>query len=1123
MSNNWPLRDIGRAETKVLLGTVDYANSEDKFNYQEFNLASNPTSQGSQELSLYPAEKWSSHFESYSPLWESVPQIDAYKLKVNQSPDAPQQTLIYGYLAKGAAGGTDFVTADDNYAPIDSAFISSPVSGTTGAATTSGTAPSFLPPVVTSGTGGLDPVQMVNSVVREIPFIPSSVDNLAADAVKYKEIIKQNGIQTHNIWHITPSFSSQMNMQYLQNWGPYWSDSSYAGATAEQAGEPGAMKVKVNANKGALMLYRVAPMNHDIGYDSRYPWVFPYIDNETGQVVHEGNGGLFDVSPNGLFRNEERKVKGKTNSPNIGFQMNIQVSAEGERGAFSDSGGGISPVVTVMWGYRSINDAFNPGADESNFAESFYVTFAHNKIPILHYHDGTRLVNIQLEDNPLEFNDNTQLTLTVEYLATSMLVRTNSGVKLISALTASDSSGLQGVWTANPNISIYVGGCTATFDFMPVYYNPWYPAGDIKLATTDIEITEQDDGVHTASNLSFNPDKPKSGFAKMVISSAFNTYANPDNAVAVLDDMFDSVWEAFQDQTYHPIHLRLAANPFGNSKYTPESGWPQCITDSRNTFDDNGNLKNVIVPIAKIYSVGSGINTGTTDGFIPEPAMKDPMSNLSIIWQVRTTHTTPLIFGFKTKDAPAIEFPASPWKDISAYVSKWEINWESEQDYKILRGSGSVTLLNPPGYIIDVVSKNRMHIQITDTGYVKYSQAVNDDVKPFLYRSSPIFTGLTVGTSLSFGPGGDVEFTINLVDPLKLLEDYRLETNLRFDSVSYFMAFAMLFQASDYSDMFLVEDFIHNSKFVNGWKQTWRGGPTIHQYPNAITWDRMTSGLYYYNSMFFGFQPLIGKSYEVQVGTQLFNGLVEIVKNMHNPASIPLFYFRPSDGMFVFQVRDGWDNADSVVRRPSIKSEIITEEQLKECLPLLSLGNNDAYVMTSDTSELTSHFTVTGSDRATGQAIKATAVNPKWYALSEYDISRVVSSDFETTDNNTQLTGNNQITGMVEHEKPISAVYGHLGYKRRFYQNVGNFVADIHGAYAYAMSKTWWLMRPVINITNLSVYGMIDYLDDGLLNIELSGLEYRKALLKQSKIVYDANEGTVISTFSVFVFPPWIM
>ena len=112
-----------------------------------------------------------------------------------------------------------------------------------------------------------------------------------------------------------------------------------------------------------------------------------------------------------------------------------------------------------------------------------------------------------------------------------------------------------------------------------------------------------------------------------------------------------------------------------------------------------------------------------------------------------------------------------------------------------------------------------MNIRISDSGYREYSNAVEENIKDFIYRDGNIFMGITVGTSLKTGPGGDVTFTISCVDPIKLLEDYKLETNLRFDGVSYFTAFSMLMQASDYGDQLLIEDGINDKMIVGGWKQ----------------------------------------------------------------------------------------------------------------------------------------------------------------------------------------------------------------------------------------------------------------------------------------------------------------
>jgi len=268
----------------------------------------------------------------------------------------------------------------------------------------------------------------------------------------------------------------------------------------------------------------------------------------------------------------------------------------------------------------------------------------------------------------------------------------------------------------------------------------------------------------------------------------------------------------------------------------------------------------------------------------------------------------------------------------------------------------------------------------------------------------------------------------------------------------------------------------------------------------------------------------------VQAGTQLYSSLMEIIKNMHNPAAIPLFFFRPTDGYFILQVR----NADPRVQdmnanyRPRFKSEISSEKDLAMAMPLLCVGNSEAYQMTSDTSNIISHFTVTGIDRATSLAIKATAINPKWLALSSVkSLSSQGGSDWVTSSQvkepPTNAPMDSSLAGVVGHQGSLSQIYGHLGYKRRVYQPVGNFVANLSGAYAYAVSRCWWLMRPVININNLTSYGIVDFYPDGIVSIELGDITYDKALLKQSSIEYDANEGSIISKFSVFLFPPWTM
>lgn len=1124
---DWALRDIGRAKTKIYLGKTKYGDIEDKYTYQEFSLDSMKQDVGAQDLQLYPAERWSSHFKTYSPLWEVVQELGGYKLVVNQNPSAPQQTFIYGCLSSESSI-PDYTT---DYFPDNNLYIEADVSGpgTSVSSDISVEEQTFLPAIEESDEG-IPAIQIAAGVIREEPFIPSSIDDLASDADIYRDIIKSVGIKTHNIWNMTKAYTENSNIRYIRSWGPSWTSSQYAGAIAEQSGSVGDMKIKVNANKGSLMLYRMAPMNCDIGLDSQYPWIFPYVD-EGGKPKH----GLFLSEQlgkeGGLFGNEYRTRGGAPkNLYNIGFKITVDVSAEAQRGAFAGSGG-VAPTINVQWGWGSDPEkGFTPESIGS-FASSFCINLSHNKVPILTYHDGERLVNISIEDTPSDFSSNSRLELTVEYLGTAMLVKVGqSGSRLISGKTGIDGSGLKGVWTKNPNISVFFAGCSAIFQFMPVYYNPWSPASDIRLNPDSVTVTDEN---HTPSQLGFDINHPKSGFAKMMAVSSFNTYASPADQESVFNDMYNSILEAFDAQTYSPLDLIQAASGYPYSKFKPEDGWPQCILDSRNIPLENGAASRVLQPIAQVFSFGQGIKTNFSQKEnLPILAEKDPMSSMSIIWQVRTSCTTPIVYGFKTKDVNYIEFPKDREKDISEYVTSWNINWKSELDYKILRAEAEINLLNPPGYLIDVLSKNIMNIRISDSGYREYSNAVEENIKDFIYRDGNVFVGITTGTSLKTGPGGDVTFTVSCVDPIKLLEDYRLETNLRFDGVSYFTAFSMLMQASDYGDQLLIEDGINDKRIVGGWKQAWRGGFERTVFGTAtrrpITWDCMNSA-YLYGSMFFGYQPMIGKSFEVQPATLLMDELRNILDNMHNPSALPLFFYRPSDNVFVLQVRDGLTSAEesegitSGKRRPKLKSEFESEEELKYWLPILCVGNSDAYEMKSDLSNICSHFTVLGIDRATGLSIKATAINPKWRILDNYSLDATgaivegdVSSDYKY-----DSSGN--IAGMLEHTSSISGAYGHIGYKRRAFKPIGNFIADMPSAYGYAMSRMWWLMRPEITINGLTVYGLIDYLDEGLLNVNLSGLPYLKCLINNSSISYDANEGTIISKVGVYIFPPWSM
>jgi hypothetical protein len=950
------------------------------------------------------------------------------------------------------------------------------------------------------------------------------------DAAAYIKLIKDNGVRVHNIWKM----SSTSSVKYIRGYGPYWGDSRYAGATAAQSGGPGSMSVKVNANRSSALMYRVAPMDRDIGVDGTYPWVFPYFDNTTNTtnttnpsgsdtIKHSAFFAYQQNNPTGLFGNENRNSK-KTNPDeraNVGFVMDINISAETPRGAFFQGGGG-SPTIRIMWGGPQ-QEAYLAKSTQ-NFLSAFSVHCAGNKIPYLVYYNGNRNVKVYLANGAINFQQGSQIHLKVEYIGLTMMVQLNGEEpKFIRAYDTEANlrrigSSLHGVWTDNPNISMFVMNCVADFTFMPAYYNSWDPGQEINfgsLAASATEVVSEVGPFTTAglysniNNIKFDPGNPFTGFVKITGISNFSTYS-PNH----LEELFEDVRTSFQTQTYHPVELKSSLADIGlnnpGKRWKEDSGWPQCILDNRNIVSTHA-----LFPIAKRFDVGAGLE-GADGNLVGDMGLLrngDPASNLSIVWQVFTTFTTPILFGFKAKGDNQKKLKFSPEKYISQYVTEWNVNWAAEQDYKILQASAVVTLVNPPGWLIDVVSKNRMVIQIKSAGYISYSQAVSDTLKPYVFRPGVVFSGLTVKSELTFGPGGDVYLKIHCEDFMRLLKDFLLETNLRFDGVSYYTAFCMLMQASDYGNMFVVIDDLNN--MIGQFKPKWMDPSTsVLDNPDKITWDGYTE-FGGYGEMFFGFLPISGTAFEIRAGQDtLYGGLTQILDVMHNPRALPLFYFDPTwgeNGMFFLRIRKGSSLVSA--RRPIVRSEITVQSELEAGLPLLCVGNAPAYTQISNTSALVSHLTAIGANRVDGVAMKYTGTNPRWNSLKKY------SADLLT--DNTGLDPS--IIGTQRKGMGISTEYGHVGYKKRLLEKLPTMLPDIASLQGYTSSRLWWLMRPDVSIEGMTVYGIIDVGVDGIINVNLGGIVYSQTLLKKSTISYKAADGALISQFDVLLFPPFTM
>lgn len=1077
MSDTWALRDIGRAKSKVRLGYLKYDQTKIKHNYQEAWISGNVETQQKGDLHrMFPADHWASAFDASSKNIEDFPQIGGLVLITNKNPDAPLQTLVRGFVGTDSTLIPDIRAASSEYVPsfIETEDGSNIIPSSSGTTSSGGDVfPNFSPSVG-------DAADIQETLIDTTPFIPSSIDMLADDATEYKDRIEKNGIKLHNFWEMGYPSPSDDQRRYLKNYGPQWGSAAYSGAVCAQVGTIGNLRVKVAANRSSALMYRVAPLQKDIGRDTAYPWIFPKVDDrnnvshayDSSVVLEDSNFQTeYWVNTSGDGANES-SFDGEKNIPNIGFIMDLTISNLNPRGSFFGSGGG-GPNIVIKWG--GANSGSYEASSDSGFASSFSIHISPNSVPYLRYHDGDRYVKATLLNNALSGMGSTSKKISVQYFGTMLSVTfldgSNEKTTILKAYTEGIKgfqSSIKGVWVENNNVQLWVQNCTATFSCMPAYYNPWDPS-----QTEDIEKFES--GEYTSYGIG-----PTEGFVKLTGVANFTVHGNnASNILALVSDVESS----FNAQTIHPEQIKYGA--LGNfvksgNGYCPDAGWPQCVLDTRHKNDGDTH------PV-RLIGYKSVLGTGLPEtGIEGEPFLSqtDPSSSVSMVWQICNIYSTPIIYGFKAKGEEYDTFTNTS-QDVSDYVNEWTINWSEETDHKVMRASASVTFLNPPQWLIDSIAQNIMTIEIGDVGYPSYASQVNDNVKQFVYKSGPIFFGLTNGGSLSFGSGGDVLYKVDCEDPIHLLDVALFETNMKFDGTSYYAALCHCIRHTEYWNYFT----------VNGYKNlrlspTWINDGLPSTPSDWTEHGRNTSS---YGNMYFGFLPLSGMAYEINSGSSVWQNIEAIINNMHNPRKIPLFYFKPSinsglKGNFNFVVRD-IDNVDpqALNARVIVQSEINNNEDFKSALPLLAAGGNKAWDEKAE-NDFKSHATMVGADRATGTPVKATAVNPQWNSMNG---------------------------GPIEWGKHM----GHLGFKSRLFDTIPVFIPDIHSARGLAISRMWWHQRPWVSIDGLSVHGIIDPNNDGLLKVRLGSTEYEDALLTSSTIRYSEDEGTLISSFGVFVYP----
>ena len=1120
---------------------------------------------------LFSAEHWVNQWDIVSPNWRVVPQLGGAILNYNQTPDAPMQTLCYGRV-QTKLNGNDIpdicVPEGEIYAPPISSYIQTDVnvgpSIPGGAGSSAGSLPAangqaLFENVAVGGTGIPDlPAGIQQQLAHtDTPFKPSSVDFIARRKAKSTQwaddyitnTIQKIGIQLHNVWYMSSPTSD--GRTYIRNFGPSWGKTTYAGPQFSQEGGIGNLRVKVTANKGSATMRRTTTLDKCIGRDERYRWIFPYID-KGGYLSHEVQSPLCQNVETGIGEGgKELELDGPP--PNIGFILKMDVTSEASRGSFFGSGGG-SPQVKVMWGGTVRGGGITPSnvtqSLDHGWADGFEVYVTPDKTPYLTFWDGTKTAKAFLASSPV--SDMSSVTLRVEYFGTSMLVTLNENrdaATLIKGYSQMKSNEQRyGVYVTNNSLAFQISNCTATFSCMPIYYNPWSTtqSGDF----TSGDVTNPSSGGNDATTgfnekLEFRYWQQQdsenlnglfySGMAKLASMALFHlppakeTSQAQAQAAALVDKVLENL--ALQTPNTKQIHDQTptwarqdvtAVEPF----YHQDEGWPPFIRDSRQR-DCNGDMASSPLQLTSTYIPDLGkeasyswlpsvpqtsSNSDWPIGAGSPTMLSTDSTTVSIIFSVNTTHTTPLVFGFKADGIhDKLPFRNAPYSERLKSTS-WTVTWsasggEAGTVGKVMTASASATIVEPSPEAIFALANNQMRLRVINTGYRDTSLATDENqgvLGKALYLGGCLFDGITTKMSISRNSGGKVVLTITAADPVMMLERTMLESNLRFDGNSYVTAVCSLMRHTDYINMFEIRFGAKGEPGVNV-GPSWMGTKRIELLLSDLGLDKKIP--------YFGYQPGIGRVYEVGPGEMVMTHIANILQKMDSPIFIPLLYYDPTTAKFVLtrRLRSGGSSPDGLAGGAGGKLWLIDAPQgtnitnawdaaaLKGGLLLQAAKGGPLYSLESITDHLLSQYVAFGTNRITGSPQKGTAMNPNWNSLA---------------------AGTKDKWGTT---------YGHIGYRAKVVEKqAANFLPDQTAVNRYTWGRMWWRSRAIMRISGLVVDGIVfpgsggsgGGIDDGCVGVVIGNEAFPYTMLENVKITYDAIQQRVQSELSVAVFPP---
>lgn len=1146
--------------------------------YQEawFDTQANQTNQASRYSRLFPAEHWLNQWDVVNTSWRQVPHIGGLALNYNQTPDAPNQTLCFGRVGVQSTDIPDICVAGLELAPVDGQYIETDPN--VGPSIPGGSGSSQAPPD-TSDQPIFDPVMVGGNAIPQIqnglqeqlfadtPFKPSSVDFIArrknkstANADWYINQIRTLGLPLYNVWDMSSPNKSADGRTYIRNYGPSWGNTNYAGPQFSQEGGIGNLRVRISANKGVATMRRVAPLNKCIGRDIRFPWIFPYVDN-TQLLSHEIQVSRIIGVETGIDK-MGKEIEGKP-IPNIGFLLDMDITSESQRGSFFGSGGS-SPQVMIQWGgalanpYRPQDPWQNDTSDfkdaGSEWATGFQAYIAPNKVPYVRYWDGQKTATAYLAESPIPALAAMQFK--VEYFGTSMIVSLGDKSKEI-CIRGYSQKGVnetrKGVYVTNNSVSMQVSNCTVTFSCMPIYYNPWSTSQDAGFIDGDVSTA-----LDAASKNNTDPSNNKfefwawqqqgddlahlfaAGLAKLNNMAIFHLppSRNTSDARSQATTLVNKVITNLTKQSPNTTQIKEQTDTWGDMMvpannsgyYHTDEGWPALIRDSRQNPCDGINVATCPLQLCSSVfpsKVGLGYNWLTAQP-MPTPdwpggtgsptQLSTDTTTVSMLFCVNTTHTTPIIFGFKAdgvhNEAPFLpEQVASETLKATNWVIQWSASGGSEGTVsKVMKASADVTIVDPSANALFALANNQMKLIIEDTGYPGMASNIPSGattLRRAIYNSGRIFEGITTSVRVSRTSSGKVVAVIHAVDPILMLEMAMLESNLRFDGNSYVMAICNLMRHTDYVNIFELRfgNTTPGTAGTNGVLvgPTWLGGKRIEQLLSNLN----------IKIPYFGYQPGIGRSYEASPGTFVMVHITNILNKMISPAFMPLFYYDPTTHKFVLTHRlrtphapPGGLGADKdgrlwIIDAPQgVNTNAWDASSIMGGLLLQANKGGPLYSLESSTAHLSSHCVGMGNNRITGTPLKGTAMNPNWNSLATASTSAGWAS-----------------------------VYGHMGYRAKVLETgAKGFLPDQYALNTYIQNRMWWLMRPAMRISELTVDGVVfpgsggdlGGIADGSLGVVIGQEQWLNTVLENVTITYDAVDQRVQSKISVAVFPPSI-